>query len=162
AALEKAAQARKDRAEVKTKLKHGSTTLPQVLKEGRTDEVVGKMKGSALLEPRPGGGKVRPRRIMERRGTAESRGGRGLGANQGGGLAREAAGELGAGAGEIDTSRVREGRGRHAGSGVAPSPPRPSRAGPADRPVGAVRGRQEHCCRPASRGLSRDLAVGLG
>ncbi|HTZ23160.1 MAG TPA: integration host factor, actinobacterial type, partial [Streptosporangiaceae bacterium] len=49
AALEKAAKARKERAEVKNRLKKGSTTLPQVLKEGQTDDVVGKMKVSALL-----------------------------------------------------------------------------------------------------------------
>ena len=49
AALEKAAKARKDRAEVKNRLKGGSMTLPQVLKEGQTDDIVGKMKVSALL-----------------------------------------------------------------------------------------------------------------
>jgi transposase len=76
AALEKAAQARKDRAEVKNKLKHGSTTLPQVMKEGQTDDVVGKMKVSALLESMPGVGKVRAKQIMERLGIAESRPGR--------------------------------------------------------------------------------------
>jgi hypothetical protein len=69
AALEKAAKARKDRAEVKNRLKHGSTTLPQVLKEGQTDDVVGKMKVSALLESMPGVGKVRAKQIMERLGT---------------------------------------------------------------------------------------------
>ncbi len=82
AALEKAAKARKDRAEVKNELKHGSTTLPQVLKEGQTDDVVGKMKVSALLESMPGVGKVRAKQIMERLGIAESRRVRGLGANQ--------------------------------------------------------------------------------
>ncbi|HEY5018770.1 MAG TPA: integration host factor, actinobacterial type [Streptosporangiaceae bacterium] len=82
AALEKAAKARKDRAEVKNRLKHGSMTLPQVLKEGQTDDVVGKMKVSALLESMPGVGKVRAKQIMERLGIAESRRVRGLGANQ--------------------------------------------------------------------------------
>ena len=82
AALEKAAKARKDRAEVKNLLKHGSTTLPSVLKEGQTDDVVGKMKVSALLESMPGVGKVRAKQIMERLGIAESRRVRGLGANQ--------------------------------------------------------------------------------
>jgi hypothetical protein len=74
AALEKAAKARKERAEVKNRLKHGATTLPQVLKEGQTDDVVGKMKVSALLESMPGVGKVRAQQIME--------GLRGLGTNQ--------------------------------------------------------------------------------
>lgn len=82
AALEKAAKARKERADVKNRLKHGVTTLPQVLKEGQTDDVVGKMKVSALLESMPGVGKVRAKQIMERLGIAESRRVRGLGANQ--------------------------------------------------------------------------------
>ena len=82
AALEKAAKARKDRAEVKNNLKRGSTTLPAVLKQGQSDDTVGKMKVSALLEAMPGVGKVRARQIMERLGIAESRRVRGLGANQ--------------------------------------------------------------------------------
>jgi ribosomal protein S13 len=82
AALEKAAKARKERAEVKFRLKHGATTLPEVLKEGQTDDVVGKMKLSALLESMPGVGKVRAKQIMERLGISESRRVRGLGANQ--------------------------------------------------------------------------------
>ncbi len=94
AALEKAAQARKDRAEVKNKLKHGSITLPQVLKEGQTDDVVGKMKVSALLESMPGVGKVRAKQIMERLGIAESRRVRGLGANQRSALEGEFGGDI--------------------------------------------------------------------
>jgi hypothetical protein len=82
AALEKAAKARKDRAEVKNNLKRGAITLPAVLKQGQTDDTVGKMKVSALLEAMPGVGKVRARQIMERLGIAESRRVRGLGANQ--------------------------------------------------------------------------------
>jgi hypothetical protein len=82
AALEKAAKARKDRAEVKNNLKRGVITLPAVLKQGQSDDTVGKMKVSALLEAMPGVGKVRARQIMERLGIAESRRVRGLGANQ--------------------------------------------------------------------------------
>jgi transposase len=82
AALEKAAKARKARAEVKDNLKHNVIQLPAVLKQGQTDDVVGKMKVSALLEAMPGVGKVRARQIMERLGIAESRRVRGLGANQ--------------------------------------------------------------------------------
>ncbi len=82
AALEKAAKARKERAEIKNKLKRATTTLPDVLKDGQTDDVVGKMKVSALLESMPGVGKVRAKQIMERLGIAESRRVRGLGANQ--------------------------------------------------------------------------------
>ena len=82
AALEKAAKARKERADIKNKLKHASTTLPEVLKAGQTDDVIGKMKVSALLESMPGVGKVSAKKIMERLGIAESRRVRGLGANQ--------------------------------------------------------------------------------
>ncbi len=70
AALEKAAKARKDRAEVKNNLKRGAITLPAVLKQGQSDDTVGKMKVSALLEAMPGVGKVRARQIMERLGIA--------------------------------------------------------------------------------------------
>jgi hypothetical protein len=89
AALEKAARARKERAEVKNKLKRGTVTLPEVLKEGQRDDVVGKMKVSALLESLPGVGKVRAKQIMERLGIAESRRVRGLGANQRAALEQE-------------------------------------------------------------------------
>jgi S13-like H2TH domain len=94
AALEKAAKARKDRAEVKNNLKRGATTLPAVLKQGQADEIVGKMKVSALLEAMPGVGKVRARQIMERLGIAESRRVRGLGANQRTALENEFGGEI--------------------------------------------------------------------
>ena len=82
AALEKAARARKERAEVKNRLKRGATSLSDVIKEGATDDVIGKMKVSALLESLPGVGKVRAKQIMERLGIAESRRVRGLGTNQ--------------------------------------------------------------------------------
>src|SRR5271157_5312490 len=49
AALEKAAAARRVRAELKDRLKRGGTNLTQVLKDAETDEVLGKMKVSALL-----------------------------------------------------------------------------------------------------------------
>ena len=81
-ALEKAARARKERAEVKNRLKRGATTLTEVIKDGSTDDVIGKMKVSALLESLPGVGKVRAKQIMERLGIAESRRVRGLGAKQ--------------------------------------------------------------------------------
>ena len=49
AALKKAAEARKARAELREKLKRGGTDLKQVLKDAETDETLGKMKVSALL-----------------------------------------------------------------------------------------------------------------
>jgi len=94
AALEKAAKARKDRAEVKNNLKRGAITLPAVLKQGQSDDTVGKMNVSALLEAMPGVGKVRARQIMERLGIAESRRVRGLGANQRTALENEFGGDI--------------------------------------------------------------------
>ena len=44
AALEKAAAARRIRAELKDRLKRGGTNLQQVLKDAETDEVLGKMR----------------------------------------------------------------------------------------------------------------------
>ncbi|HEY3603637.1 MAG TPA: integration host factor, actinobacterial type [Sporichthyaceae bacterium] len=82
AALEKAAIARRERAEVKNRLKHGGTSLANVIKEGQENEIVGKMKVSALLESMPGVGKVRAKQIMERLGISETRRVRGLGTNQ--------------------------------------------------------------------------------
>ena len=93
AALEKAAQARKDRAEIKTNLKRGTVSLTDVLNQGQTDDTVGKMKVSALLESLPGVGKVRAQQIMERLGIAESRRIRGLGAKQRAALEAEFAGD---------------------------------------------------------------------
>jgi transposase len=82
AALEKAAVVRRERAEVKNRLKYSQGSLADVIKEGQENLVVGKMKVSALLEAMPGVGKVRARQIMEDVGISESRRVRGLGANQ--------------------------------------------------------------------------------
>ena len=56
AALEKAAAARRTRAELKDRLKRGGTTLKEVLTQSDSDDVLGKMKVSALLEAMPGVG----------------------------------------------------------------------------------------------------------
>ena len=64
AALEKAAAARRMRAELKDRLKRGGTNLKQVLKDAETNEVLGKMKVSALLEALPKVGKVKAQEIM--------------------------------------------------------------------------------------------------
>lgn len=82
AALEKAAEARRIRAKLKSKLKSSSTSLADVLAAGDTDEVVGKMKVAAVLEAMPGVGKVRAQRIMERVGISPTRRVRGLGVKQ--------------------------------------------------------------------------------
>ena len=82
AALQKAAEARRARAEVKNRLKYSQGSLGDVIREGQENEIVGKMKVSALLEALPGVGKVRARQIMEEIGISESRRVRGLGSNQ--------------------------------------------------------------------------------
>lgn len=82
AALEKAAAARKARAELKEQLKRGDLSLSQVLESAAEDDVVGKMKVSAVLEAMPGVGKVSAQKLMERFKIAESRRVRGLGDNQ--------------------------------------------------------------------------------
>ncbi len=82
AALEKAAASRRERAEVKNRLKRGSVSLAEVVAEGKSDEVIGKMRVSALLESMPGVGRVRAAQIMEEVGISQSRRVRGLGQNQ--------------------------------------------------------------------------------
>ena len=94
AALEKAAAARRERAEIKNRLKHSGTTLSEVVHEGQKNDVIGKMRVSALLESLPGVGKVRAKQIMERLGIAESRRVRGLGANQRTALETEFGGDI--------------------------------------------------------------------
>ncbi|GAB3498408.1 integration host factor, actinobacterial type [Flexivirga lutea] len=81
-ALAKAAAARRERAEVKNRLKYAQGSLRDVIEAGKDNEVIGKMKVSALLESLPGVGRVRARQIMADIGIAETRRVRGLGANQ--------------------------------------------------------------------------------
>lgn len=78
ASLEKAAAARRARTELREKLKQGSITLRDVLDRAQTDETLGKMKVTAVLEALPGVGKVRAQRIIERLAIASSRRLRGL------------------------------------------------------------------------------------
>ncbi|MEX2202949.1 MAG: integration host factor, actinobacterial type [Actinomycetota bacterium] len=80
-ALEKAAEARRKRAELKGQLKSGKVTLTDVLSR-QGDDTVGKMRVSTVLESLPGVGKVRARKIMEKLDISASRRVRGLGAKQ--------------------------------------------------------------------------------
>jgi transposase len=93
AALEKAARARKVRADLKDRLKHSKTTLREVLEAGQTDEAVGKLKVVALIEAMPGVGKVRAATIMDKLDISPSRRVRGLGVKQRNALEREFASE---------------------------------------------------------------------
>ena len=82
AALEKAAAARRARAELKEHLKKAETDLKTVLKDAETDEIIGKMKVSALLEALPKVGKVKAQEIMTELEIAPTRRLRGLGDRQ--------------------------------------------------------------------------------
>jgi hypothetical protein len=82
AALAKAAEARKARAEYKEKLKMGSLTLSELLGGAEGNDHIGKMKVLAVLEALPGVGKVKARRTMEEIGIADTRRVRGLGEQQ--------------------------------------------------------------------------------
>jgi len=91
AALAKAAKVRRERAEVKEKLKLGSIDLSELLTMADGNETVGKMKVLSVLESLPGLGKVKARRLMETVGISESRRLQGLGSNQREALLRETA-----------------------------------------------------------------------
>jgi transposase len=89
AALDKAAASRRERAEVKNRLKNSGASIAEVLKEGQQNEVIGKMRVLDLLQSMPGLGKIRAHQMMERLGIAESRRVRGLGTKQVAALERE-------------------------------------------------------------------------
>ena len=82
AALVKAAEARRTRAEIKELLKMGSLTFPELLTRADNAPVVAKMKVLAALESLPKLGKVKARRTMEEIGISESRRLKGLGSQQ--------------------------------------------------------------------------------
>ena len=67
---------------MKNRLKHSGATIAEVLAEGETNLVIGKMRVSELLQSMPGLGKVRATQMMERLKISESRRVRGLGAKQ--------------------------------------------------------------------------------
>ena len=89
AALEKAAASRRERAEVKNRLKHAGASIAEVLAAGEHNEVIGKMRVSELLQSMPGLGKVRARQVMERLNISETRRVRGLGTKQAAALVAE-------------------------------------------------------------------------
>jgi hypothetical protein len=82
AALAKAAEARRARAEIKERLKMGSITLAELLTQADTDDMVAGIKVLAVLESLPGVGKVKARRTMDEVGIADTRRIRGLGDQQ--------------------------------------------------------------------------------
>lgn len=82
AALAKAAEARRARAEIKERLKMGSISLAELLTQAETDDMVAGIKVLAVLESLPGVGKVKARRTMDEVGIADTRRLRGLGDQQ--------------------------------------------------------------------------------
>ncbi|HLV59540.1 MAG TPA: integration host factor, actinobacterial type [Natronosporangium sp.] len=82
AALAKAAEVRKARADLKEQLKKGQISLGDLLARAETDDVVGKLKVSTVLQALPGIGKVKAVQTMERLKIADSRRLRGLGEQQ--------------------------------------------------------------------------------
>ena len=80
AALEKAAQARHARAELREKVKTGKVSLKEVLDS--TDPIAERMKVSALIESLPGYGKAKAAKIMDELGISATRRVKGRGARQ--------------------------------------------------------------------------------
>ncbi len=82
AALAKAGEARRVRAELKERLKMGSLNLAELLAMADADDMVAGIKVLAVLESLPGVGKVTARRTMDEIGIADTRRLRGLGEQQ--------------------------------------------------------------------------------
>ncbi|MDO5661678.1 MAG: integration host factor, actinobacterial type [Brachybacterium sp.] len=85
-ALKKAAEARRERAAVKARLKDSTgrrgEEIRKVLQDAENNEIIGRLRVSALLESLPGVGKVKAQQIMEEIGISPSRKIRGLGSHQ--------------------------------------------------------------------------------
>lgn len=81
-ALAKAAQSRKRRAEVKSKIKTGEFSIDTVLEIAANEDSVGKMRVRELLEALSGVGKVRATTLMERLNISPTRRIQGLGRHQ--------------------------------------------------------------------------------
>jgi len=82
AALVKAAEARRVRAEMKELLRTGSLNLSEVFERAEDEAIVANTKIFAVLISLPGFGKIKAKRLMEDLGIAENRRVRGLGDRQ--------------------------------------------------------------------------------
>jgi len=78
-ALLKAANSRKRRAEVKSRMKNGEISIDDILLLAKTDDAIAKMRVKELLESLSGVGKVRAQSLMERLNISPSRRIQGLG-----------------------------------------------------------------------------------
>ena len=81
-ALDKAADARRRRAQIKTALKAREITLSEVFELAETDEAIAKMRVTTLLESLPRVGVTTAAALMESCAIAPSRRIRGLGSVQ--------------------------------------------------------------------------------
>ena len=79
-ALEKAAQARHERAELREQHKSGQVTLEE--RRDSDDPIANRMQVSALIESLPGYGKAKAAKIMDELGISATRRVKGLGARQ--------------------------------------------------------------------------------
>ncbi len=82
AALAKAAEARRVRAEIKELLKTGTVRFSELLDRAADDDLVAGMKVNTVLSSMPGTGKIKAKRMMEAMGIADNRRIRGLGERQ--------------------------------------------------------------------------------
>jgi len=82
AALAKAAEARRVRAEVKELLKTGSLRLSELVERAETDNILAGLKVERVIASMPGTGKIKAKRMMETLGIADNRRLRGLGDKQ--------------------------------------------------------------------------------
>jgi hypothetical protein len=89
AALLKAAEARKFRANIREQLKNKELSLLEILERAKTEERLAKMKVIALLEALPKVGKIKAAKFMEKAKIASSRRIKGLGEHQMAALIKE-------------------------------------------------------------------------
>lgn len=82
AALARAGEARRVRAEIKQLLKTGSVSLPEVFERADEDDLVAGIKVGAVVVSMPHMGKVKAKRLLEDLGIDESKRLRGLGSRQ--------------------------------------------------------------------------------
>ena len=82
AALVKAGEARRARAEMKELLSTGSMTLAEVFEQAEEDDVIAGTKIYPVIVALPGMGKVSTKRLFEEHGISETRRIRGLGHRQ--------------------------------------------------------------------------------
>ncbi len=82
AALKKAAEARRVRAEMKELLKMGSLSLADVFERSDDDDIIAGTKVVSVLQSVPGLGKIKAKRLMEELAISETRRLRGLGSRQ--------------------------------------------------------------------------------